>query len=53
MEIFTIYLIGAIITFILARSQMQGPNSFSAALLAGAIWPVALLLKLLIWSERK
>ncbi|WP_179108969.1 hypothetical protein [Rodentibacter caecimuris] len=53
MNFFTIYIIGSIITFILARSQMQGRETFLPALLAGAIWPLALLLKLLIWSERK
>lgn len=53
MDFITIYMIGAIITFILAKSQMQGRDTFLAALVAGAIWPLGLIIKILIWSERK
>lgn len=53
MDFLTIYLIGALITFILARAQLQGPNTFMPSLLISCIWPVAWILKLMILFERK
>lgn len=53
MEFFTIYIIGAIITFILANSQMQGKDKLQAALFAGAVWPFVLIIRILLWYERK
>ncbi len=53
MDFFLIYLIGAIITFIWANNQVHGRDSFTVSLVAAAIWPLALIIKLILLSEKR